>query len=105
MANIITILEKEIEKKNLYIDEKGNTIQADKLETIAKKSYLNDLKCGNIPFSMSFEQYHATMLESYLPVTALLDVVKDTVKYHVDDITDVMPTPEETMETTDTVAN
>lgn len=102
MANIIEILEKEIEKKNLYIDEKGNTIQAEKLEVIAKKSYLNDLKVGNIPFSMSFEQYHTTILESYLPVTALLDVVKDTVKYHVDDIENAMPP---SVETTETLAN
>lgn len=81
MANIIAILNREIEKNNLYLDEKGNTINPDKLERVVKKSYVSDLKAGNIDFYTSFEEYYTGVLESYLPVTALIDVIKDTLRY------------------------
>lgn len=81
MANVIAILNREIEKNNLYLDEKGNTMNPEKLERIVKKSYVSDLKAGNIDFYVSFEEYYAKVLESYLPVTALIEVIKDTIRY------------------------
>jgi hypothetical protein len=81
MANIITVLEKEIEKKNLYVDEKGNTINPEKIEAMAKKSYLNDLKVGAVDFSVSFETYHAQMLASYIPLDSIIGVIKDVIHY------------------------
>lgn len=92
MANIITILEKEIEKNNTYIDEKGNTLNPEKIEYWAKKSYLADLKAGVIGFDKTFEAYHADILADYLPVTSVINVIKDTIMYG-DEVVN-MPDPE-----------
>lgn len=78
MANIITLLEKEIEKKNTYVDEKGNTINPEKIEAMAKKSYIADLKAGVIDFGVTFESYHAGVLADYMPLES---VIKDTLFY------------------------
>jgi hypothetical protein len=92
MANIIVMLNKEVEKKNLYVDEKGNTITEEKIEVMAKKSYLADLKAGNIDFTVPFEKYHAGVLSSYVPMDAVINVVKDVLKYGECEC-DAMPDP------------
>ena len=81
MANIIAILEKEIEKNNTYIDEKGNTLNPEKIEYWAKKSYVADLKAGAIGFNKTFESYHADILADYMPVELVIKVIKDTLAY------------------------
>ena len=103
MANIITMLEKEIEKNNLYIDKKGNTIAPEKIELMAKKSYLQDLKSGVIGFEKTFEVYHSEILDDYIPVSVAIEVMKDTIKYiQVHHVEDVMSEP---TENTESVAN
>lgn len=101
MANIITFLEKEIEKSNLYVDRKGNTITPEKIETMAKKSYIQDLKSGAVHFGTTFESYHAGILSDYVPVSVVIEVMKDTVKFiqvhHVENIMEV-PDPVENTE-------
>lgn len=81
MANIIVLLQREVEKNNLYMDEKGNTINPEKIEAMAKKSYLADLKSGAIDFSVSFETYHAQTLSSYMPLDSIIGVIKDVIHY------------------------
>lgn len=96
MANIITILEKEIERKNIYLDVKGNTITAEKIEAMSKKSYVADLKAGTVDFAISFEKYHADILADYLPVEALINIVKDALEYE-SPVAPAMPEPAESV--------
>lgn len=103
MANIITILEKEIEKNNLYVDEKGNTLNPEKIEYWAKKSYVSDLKAGVIGFDKTFESYHADILVGYMPIASVINVVKDTIMYG-DEVVN-MPEPCTAEPVTENVAN
>ena len=80
-VNIITILEKEIEKNNLYMDVKGNTITPEKIEAMAKKSYIADLKAGNIDFAKTFEDYHLDILGEYIPTCAVISSLKNIIRY------------------------
>lgn len=99
MANIINILEKEIEKNNLYIDRKGNTITPEKIEAMAKKSYVQDLKAGAIGFDKTFEVYHSEILTDYIPVVVAVEVLKDTIKFiQVHHVNEIMPAPTENKE-------
>lgn len=81
MANIITMLEKEIEKENVYVDEKGNTISIEKIEGIARKSYVSDLKAGVISFDVTYYDYLNSIMENFTPVKTFLYFIKDTLKY------------------------
>jgi len=81
MANIITMLEKEIEKNNVYVDGKGNTVTIEKIEGIARKSYVSDLKAGNISFDVTYYEYLNNIMEDYTPVKTFVNFIKDTLKY------------------------
>lgn len=73
MANIYSIIEKEVQKGNKLIDKKGNFIAPEKVEVMAKKSYITDLKNGVIPFEKSFEDYHRDIIEAgFIPVEHLI---------------------------------
>jgi hypothetical protein len=102
MANIITMLEKEIEKNNVYVDGKGNTITIEKIEGIARKSYVQDLKAGNISFDVTYYEYINNIMEDYVPVEALLSIMKDALKYGVEriepDCQELMSAPAENAE-------
>lgn len=106
MANIITMLEKEIEKGNLYADSKGNTIKSEKIETMAKRSYVNDLKSGAIGFDTSFDSYHADILAGYMSINAIIQIMKDAIGYTGSiELTDKMPEPIENDSEPENVAN
>lgn len=64
MANLLSIIEKEVEKGNVFIDTTGNFITAEKLEERLKKDYLKALKDGIICFNMSFKTYSNRIKET-----------------------------------------
>ena len=94
MANIYTIIQKEVEKGNTLVDRAGNFINPAKVEVMAKKSYLADLKNGVIPFDKSFTDYHRDIIEfGYIPAIVMESILQAEVGTPVE--TDCsMPEPE-----------
>ena len=65
MANIYKMIEKEIEKGNTLVSTGGDFLNADKLETSIKKSYVEALKKGEIDFNVSYPEYKESALKTY----------------------------------------
>jgi predicted RecB family endonuclease len=95
MANIITVLLREVEKNNTYMDVKGNTVNVEKIEALAKKSYVADLKAGTIDFSVSFNDYFNAVLSSYMPVDSVIATIKDVIQFEEIDVAELMAEPAE----------
>ena len=81
MANIITMLEKEVQKENVYLDTKGNFISIEKIEDIARKSYILDLKDGSISFDVTYYEYVNGIMKDYIPLSVITNFIKDTLRY------------------------
>ena len=75
MANIINLLNKELEKGNAFIDAKGNTLTVEKIEEQAKKEYVSTLKAGHISFDYTFKDFYASYMEKFVPVVAVLNTL------------------------------
>lgn len=81
MANIINVLEKEIEKGNTFMNCNGDTVSEEKLTYYNQKNYVALLKSGEIPFTKTFKEFHTECLEKFIPVSSVVKVIKDTIKY------------------------
>ena len=64
MANIIKMLEKEVEKGNILINRHGDLVSLQKVRELLKKDYLKGLKAGTINFDVSFDVYETTTIDS-----------------------------------------
>lgn len=85
MANILTMLEKEVSKENTFLDKKGNFISIEKIEDMARKSYVADLKAGSISFDVTYYEYLNNIMEDFVPVASITNFIKGSLKnYEVD---------------------
>ena len=64
MANIIKMLEKEVEKGNILINRHGDLVSLQKVRELLKKDYLKGLKAGTINFDVSYETFENTTIDS-----------------------------------------
>lgn len=97
MANIIKILEREVEKGNRLVDSKGNLYSFEKVEVMSQKAYVSDLKNGTIPFDKTFKDYHNDILEEYVTIPCIISNLKDFIKYGNEQPDLNTPQKEETM--------
>ena len=55
--NIIKLLNKEQEKGNTIVTPKGLVTSPNAMENVLKKSYISDLKYGDVDVSISYAEY------------------------------------------------
>ena len=104
MANIYVLINREVQKGNTLMDRKGNFISPKKVEQMARKSYVSDLKTGSIPFEKTFNEYHIDIIESgYVPVSTVTRILEPLMNYGYVDTDSVMPEPVQAM--SENVAN
>lgn len=72
-VNIFKIASKEVEKGNLYLDKNGTFVSAPERDII--KAYGKDIAFGEIEVTTSFDDYKARYMETYIPVSALLETL------------------------------
>lgn len=71
--NIIKSLNKELEKGNTIVTQNGLVTSPDAMENILKKSYINDLKSGDVDVSISYAEYRDEFLQKdCIKVTEIL---------------------------------
>lgn len=77
--NILTSLQKEIDKGNKYINNLGGLITSEKIETMARTEYLKQVKegkCGNITFDKFLADYTSeNFTETYEIFIAVADLL------------------------------
>lgn len=73
-VNIFKTASKEVEKGNLYLDKNGTFVAAPDADIV--KAYGKDIASGEVAVTVSFEQYKENYMESYIPVSAVLETLK-----------------------------
>jgi len=73
-VNILKVANKEIEKGNLYLDKNGTFVSAPDADIV--KAYGKDIASGEISVTMSFDDYKVQYMESYIPVSAVIETLK-----------------------------
>lgn len=75
MANIISFIEKSVEKEETLIDIDGNLFTPEKVKSILKKEYQTGLKDGTIDMeSTSFKDYEVERMKDYISVNDILAI-------------------------------
>lgn len=90
--NILTSLQKEIDKGNKYITNLGVLITSEKIETMARTEYLKQVKegkCDNITFDKFLADYTAeNFTETYEIFITIADLLSTKTSIKKDDVTD-----------------
>lgn len=90
--NILTSLQKEIDKGNKYINNLGGLITSEKIETMARTEYLKQVKegkCDNITFDKFLADYTAeNFTETYEIFITIADLLSTKTSIKKDDVTD-----------------
>lgn len=73
-VNLFKTANKEVEKGNLYLDRNGTFVSAPEGDIV--KAYGKDIASGDIPVTKSFEDYKAEYMETYIPVSAVIETLK-----------------------------
>lgn len=73
-VNIFKTATKEVAKGNLYLDKNGTFVSAPEQDII--KAYGKDIASGEIEVTTSFDDYKTRYMETYIPVSALLETLK-----------------------------
>lgn len=73
-VNLFKTANKEVEKGNLYLDKNGTFVSAPEQDII--KAYGKDIASGDIAVTTSFDDYKARYMETYIPVSALMETLK-----------------------------
>lgn len=100
--NILTSLQKEIDKGNKYINNLGGLITSEKIETMARTEYLKQVKegkCGNITFDKFLADYTTeNFTETYEIFIAVADLLstKTNIKKDTETDKEVCTTPVKT---------
>ena len=72
MANIKTMIEKEVAKGNTFISKTGDFISPERIDYYCKKSYVQALKDGSISFETTYTDYLNNEIEScYIPASVI----------------------------------
>lgn len=75
--NLLKTLEKEMEKGNYYVTEKGELVNLDKLEEKLKKDYITGAKKGEIDvITVSFSNYFEECKKGLLEVEEIINLIK-----------------------------
>ena len=77
--NIITTIKKEIEKGNRYCFPDGNTVSDAKMEQLAKKDFMADMKAGKVAGDVSFNKYFTDWKSSHV---IALDTIINVLETH-----------------------
>lgn len=90
--NILTSLQKEIDKGNKYINNLGGLITSEKIETMARAEYLKQVKegkCDNITFDKFLADYTTeNFTETYEIFITIADLLSTKTSIKKDDVTD-----------------
>ena len=87
--NIIKSLNKELEKGNTIVTPNGLVTSPDAMENVLKKSYISDLKSGDVDVSISYSEYRDEFFANEcIKVTEIL-----TALGVYPDASDAMPKP------------
>lgn len=73
-VNIFKTAGKEVEKGNLYLDKNGTFVSTPDADIV--KAYGKDISSGEVAVSVSFEQYKENYMSAYIPVSAVLETLK-----------------------------
>lgn len=73
-VNVFKVCSKEVGKGNLYLDKNGTFVSAPEQDII--KAYGKDIAGGEIEVTTSFEDYKARYMETFIPVSALLETLR-----------------------------
>ena len=77
--NIIKSLNKELEKGNTIVTPNGLVTSPDAMENVLKKSYISDLKSGDVDVSISYSEYRDEFFANEcIKVTEILSALRDT---------------------------
>lgn len=93
-VNIFKTAKKEVEKGNLYLDKNGTFVSAPEEDII--KAYGKDIASGAISVTTVFEDYETQYMETYIPVSALLETLEQLGV--TEPTVDSIPVPEDTKE-------
>ena len=96
MANIFTILQKEVEKGNTLMNSKGEFINPEKLENSMRKAYLVGLKNGSVSFKKSFDEFQQDEIETNFTPVSVVERELKVCGFFNFDVPD-MPEPQETV--------
>lgn len=93
-VNIFKTANKEVEKGNVYLDKNGTFVSAPEEDII--KAYGKDIASGEVSVTTAFDDYKAQYLETYIPVSALVETLKEL--GITEPTADPIPDPEDTKE-------
>lgn len=90
MAHIIKLLQKEVDKGNIFIDNSGRTFNMEKLVAMARKEYKRNFDAVAIAENMTFEAFAGKFSEQFTQTFDLMEAVMDAVSGEA-----IIPDPEE----------
>ena len=68
MANIKTFIKTNIEKGNKWLDVDGNILNKEKIEKLAKKSFMDGMKNNEVKDNVTLKQYTKDFTEKNFTV-------------------------------------
>lgn len=74
-TNIVRIITNEIEKGNLYITESGNLVSEEMVTSGIKAEFIKGLNAGDIPMTVSLEDYKKQTLGNMKQASELLTLI------------------------------